>query len=598
MILEELSVRNFRSIRDETFVFSHLAILIGKNNTGKSNVLEATRILLEGTAKDVSIEDFFDKGCDVEIRGTFSGARHYLPLCEQRHRTKVEARIDPQDRIVVRRTVGANTGKLSKIEIRDDSGEFGTPTGIDAGLKSILPEVVPIMPLDDPSDEATAKGTKTLGKLVKQILQTVQSQVQPELDEAYRKASKMLNVVDVEQDGRRVEQDERVPDLRRIESKIAGHLQDTFPRATVRLRVGLPAVEEIMGQVALNVLEGGVETGIDKQGHGLQRSLYVSLLQTLGEEMRRGDEDELFRPFVLIMEEPELFLHPSAQERMRDALEVIAKRAQVLVATHSPFMVSPSSLRQLVIVEKTTCEETGKEITGCRAALSRVPISADEKDLVALLNLQRSSRIFFSDKVILVEGISDWYLLDAMAERVVDSSLSKLGIGVVEIGGKDKLVRFKGILESLGLAVQAVADLDFLYSGAGDVLGSDPAYSRFCEQLNNRVDELCPEDDGSKQSSKARKAKMIELCCSELCQQRDELCTRLRSEGIFILKEGEMHEYAGLGESSKGRYLIAAREIMQGERDIQNEDEIKAIVEALANLSTAEGGPSSEPDGS
>jgi hypothetical protein len=494
----------------------------------------------------------------------------------------VEQCIDEKDRVTVRRTVARGTATLNKIEIRNAAGDFGTPTGIDAGLRAILPEVVSILPLADPSDEATAKGTKTLGKLVKQILQTVQSQVQPELDGAYQQANSLLNVVAVDQDGRRLEQDDRVPDLRRIESRIADHLQETFPRATVRLRVGLPAVEEIMGQITLNVLEGGVETAIDRQGHGVQRTLYVSLLQTLAEEIRRGGEDQVFRPFMLLMEEPELFLHPYAQERMRDALEVIAKRAQVLVATHSPLMVSPSSLRQLVLVEKTTCEETGKEMTRCKAALRGVPISADEKDLVALLNLQRSARIFFSDKVVLVEGISDWYLLDAMAERLTKSSLIKLGLGVVEVGGKDKIVKFKGILESLGIAVQAVADLDFLYSGAGDVFTSDPAYSQFCEQLKARLDELCPQDGDTEQMGKPRKATIIELCCSEFCQQRDDLCARLCAEGIFVLREGEMHQYAGLGERSKGRYLAAAREILAGERDIQNENEIKGIVEALA----------------
>jgi putative ATP-dependent endonuclease of OLD family len=462
MILEGLSVRNFRSIRNETFLFPSLAVLIGKNNTGKTNVLEAARILLEGTSKDVSSADFFDAADDIEIRGRFAGVQRYLPLCGERHRPKVEHCVDANDRIMIRRVVRTGTTTLSSIEIADPSGEFGTPTGIDAALKAILPEVVSIMPLDDPAEEAQAKGTKTLGKLLKQILQRVQSQVQPQLDSAYGQANSLLNLVEVEQNGGVVEQDNRVPDLQRIESTITEHLRDTFPRATVRLRVGLPAVQDIMGQVSVNVREGGVETAIDRQGHGVQRTLYVGLLQTLAEEMRRGDEREAYRPFILLMEEPELFLHPSAQERMRDALEVIGRSAQVLVATHSPLMVSPSSLRQLVLVEKTTCPETGKEITRCRAALHRVPISADEKDLVALLNLQRSARIFFSDKVVLVEGISDWYLLDAMAERLIQSRLSKLGIGVVEVGGKDKLFKFKRILESLGLAVQVVADLDFL----------------------------------------------------------------------------------------------------------------------------------------
>lgn len=593
MVLTELAVRNFRSIKEETFCFPPLAILIGKNNSGKTNVLEAARILLEGTAKDVSVEDFFDPSQDIEIGATFSGVREYLPLCEQRHRPRIEERIADADRIVVRRTVDAITGKLSKIEIRDESGEFATPTGIDAGLRTILPEVVAIMPLDDPAEEAKAKGTKTLAKLLKQILQTVQSQVQPQLDEAYSQANSLLNVVELDQDGRVVEHDDRVPDLQRIESVIASHLQETFPRAMVRLRVGMPAVAEIMGQAGLSVLEGGVETAVEKQGHGVQRALYLSLLQTLAEELRLGDGERLFRPFIVLIEEPELFLHPSAQERMRLALETISARAQVLLATHSPLMVSPSSLRQLVVLDRRPRTGSEKEETLCRSVLHREAPTVDERDLVTLLNLQRSATIFFSDKVVLVEGISDWYLLDAMAHRVTGKPLNRQGIGVVEVGGKDKLVKFKRILESLGLEVSAIADLDFLASGAGEILQADALYSRFCEQVNSQLAALGLESPDTEGGRRQRKAAMADACRSDLCGERDQLCETLRSEGIYVLREGEMHEYVGLSDTSKGRYLLAAHEVVDGAREIVHEDEIVGMITSIAGVEPLAGGEGS-----
>jgi len=381
-----------------------------------------------------------------------------------------------------------------------------------------------------------------------------------------------------------IEQDNRVPDLQRIERTITTHLQQTFRGASVRLKIDLPVVEEILGRASLTVLEGGAITPVHRQGHGIQRVLYLSLLQTLAEEIRRDSQEELFRPFMLTIEEPELFLHPAAQERMREALDTISTRAQVLVATHSPLSVSPKSLRQVILLEKVACPEARKEETKRRGTLYRQLATPSERDLIALLNLQRSAQVFFNDKVILVEGIGDQYLLQAMVERISGSTLNSLNIGIVEVGGKDKLLTFKVILESLGLRVNAFADLDFLWSGAGDVFRDDPLYSQFRQELNARLVEVCPDLQDTEEAKRQRKAKLTELCCSEFCRQRDELCDRLRSEGIFILRQGETQDYAGLTETSKGRYLIAAREIVDGERTINNEDEIGTIVNSLLAL--------------
>jgi putative ATP-dependent endonuclease of OLD family len=439
-----------------------------------------------------------------------------------------------------------------------------------------------------------ASSNRTLGKLLKQILQTVQAQVQPQLDEAYRNAQSLLNVVQVDEDGRLAERDERVPDLRRIESTVTTYLQETFPRARARLRVDLPAVDEILGQVALTVLDGGVETPMHRQGHGLQRALYLGLLQTLAEEIRRQGQAGLVRPFLLMVEEPELFLHPAAQERMRDALETISTKGQVLVATHSPLMVSPKSLRQVILLEKTPSPSTGKEETRRRGALGRQGPTATERELISLLNLQRSSQIFFSDTVVLVEGIGDMYLLQAIVERVARSSPSSLGLGIVEVGGKDKLLKFKAILDELGLRTYAVADLDFLAEGAGEAFGGDARYSQFCEQLNRRVADLCPDLGDADARTRARRRLMTELCREELRQQRDELCARLACQGIFVLREGEMHEYAGLTDTSKGRYLIAAREIVDRERAVKHLDEIGQIVGSLSGLAASAAEPPQE----
>ena len=60
----------------------------------------------------------------------------------------------------------------------------------------------------------------------------------------------------------------------------------------------------------------------------------VAMLQYLAEQSKRS--------LVLAVEEPEAFLHPGAQEAIRDELVALAQRIDVtlLVTTHSPYVIS------------------------------------------------------------------------------------------------------------------------------------------------------------------------------------------------------------------------------------------------------------------
>ena len=96
LTLSQLTLNNFRSVKEETFRFQSLSVLIGQNNTGKTNVLDAISILLEGTAKDVTQEEFFDRNNDFLIEGKFPGVGEYLDILDPRHRPRIAERIDDE----------------------------------------------------------------------------------------------------------------------------------------------------------------------------------------------------------------------------------------------------------------------------------------------------------------------------------------------------------------------------------------------------------------------------------------------------------------------------------------------------------------------
>lgn len=577
-ILHELKVSNFRSIREEVFYFCPLTLLVGKNDVGKSNVLHAIRILLEGSSSDIKQEDFFDKTLPIEIEAEFRGAEEFLPLCDEKNRSKVRDRIS-EGSLSIRR-VAVEPGKLGKVEVYDPrKNEFGGPTGIDAPLKPMLPEVIYIPALADVTEEAKGTQKDALGQLLFQVLSSITTKVEPVLVEAFSKADAVLNYQ--EPTPGQTREDSRVPEIIEIESELTKHVQETFPSSSVRLKVRMPNVKDLISRVDLAIREGPHEDPYYRRGQGFQRTLYLGLLRALAKRVRDGDLTKLgvSRPFILLFEEPEAFLHPEGQTRMRHALEAIALRAQVLVSTHSPMLIGPDSVDKVMRIEKVAQNGDKRLATRRHGPISAEKLKGLERDVVPLFALQRSSRFLFSRGVLLVEGVGDEYLFQAIAKRLRAFDLDQKEICVVETSGKHKMKAFMDVLVLLGLRVWALVDLDFLWNGAGDFFQKDDDYARFNQELRRLVPP--PPSGAPEAARRADKEQRIEVCRTQLVALRDALCDRLLPERVFVLRQGDIEAYVGLTPNSKSRYLEAASEIRDGKRAISHQRDFEVVLDAL-----------------
>ena len=106
MTITNLKVKGYRSLADVDLPLQRMGIFIGRNNAGKSSLLLALMILLEGTVRDISEEDFFIDGSsradEMSFEAVIAGVQEYLPLCAQTHRSKIEKCLTG-DSLVVRR---------------------------------------------------------------------------------------------------------------------------------------------------------------------------------------------------------------------------------------------------------------------------------------------------------------------------------------------------------------------------------------------------------------------------------------------------------------------------------------------------------------
>lgn len=573
--LANLTIKNFRSIRDESFVLPSLTVFIGKNDAGKSNILEAVYILLGGGKVEVS--DFYNDQVAIEIEALFEGVTEYLDLVDEQNRTKMKERLDGSGVLRLRRIATVEAG-LGKIEVWDPKKkEFGTPTGIDAAIRAMLPEPIYVRSLADVGDELKGTQKDALGQLVGQVVSVMETKIEPSLKAAYAEVDRQLNVQQDHGDG--TEKDERVPELRRIEEEITAYLKETFPSLSLRLQVRLPSVRRLLGSVDVMVREGAHVYPYYRRGQGLQRSLYLSLLRALAARTGREGQN-IKKPFILLVEEAEAFLHPEGQAKMRAALEAISAHAQVLFTTHSPLMVAPAAVGQVVRIEKRHEDGYPKPVTK-RYGPVRLP-NVSEKELRAVFALQRSSKFLFARGVLLVEGEGDDHIFTGICAALGKPPLEVLDIVVVEVGGKDQIRFFREVLEPLGLRTWAVVDLDFLWDGAGKVLGADAELAAFCEVLKNRSQEEFEKRYGGQQMTdegekRARKEIKKELCRGPLERERDVIRAKLRQKNIFVLGQGELEEYVGLGHRSKGEYMKASSQLRAGEREVAHRAEFEEI---------------------
>ena len=158
-----------------------------------------------------------------------------------------------------------------------------------------------------------------------------------------------------------------------------------------------------------------------------------------------------------------------------------------------------------------------------------------------------------------------------------------IGVDIVEIGGKDRLLRFKNMLLNVCPKVYAIADVDYIWEGAGNELRADVDLSQLVQQCWNKAEQELARDpsmndlNGEKKAEKLKE--LLKKCCftNESCDKRTAVCGKLEALGTLVLSRGSIEAYVGLGKESKGKYLSAAREIESGERNLNFEDELRGI---------------------
>ena len=192
------------------------------------------------------------------------------------------------------------------------------------------------------------------------------------------------------------------------------------------------------GQYYLKVETSGQYHSSEGMGEGL-----VSLLIIIDALYDSSPDD------VIVIDEPELSLHPSLQRRLFALLSKYAADRQLLVATHSPYFVDFNTLVIGARIARLHLQDGSSVIsTLSEPTVKRLAEFVRNYNNPHILGLDAREAFFLEDRVILVEGQEDVIFYQQIADQLgikIDGNFYGWGVG-----GADNMKTVASLLQELG----------------------------------------------------------------------------------------------------------------------------------------------------
>jgi len=429
MRLVSITVERYRSIsKAHKIPFDRSTIIVGPNNEGKSNILRAfvaaMRTLTAGAHRQL-----VRRRGERLIEATFSSRRFYkwtddFPL--QLQQTK------PKGKSVI----------ILEFELTPDE-IVAFRTAIKSRLTGTLPLKVEFTRTEEVSVSVYKKGpgASALSKKSARIAAFVSQRLSFVHIPAVRTAQSAQRVVNdlIEDQLRGIEEQEEYKQaLGAIERLQQPYLDEVSATLKTALSHFLPSIQDVRVQVeserrtlALRrayevIVDDGTATRLQQKGDGVQSLAALALLRYTSEIGARG------RNLVIAIEEPESHLHPRAIHELKDILEDLSSKHQLVVTTHNPLFVDRPHIGSNILVHRQRARpaksiEEVREILGVRAA----------------------DNLRHAELVLLVEGTTDITMLRALLAHhfpEIGAHLEDGVIGLDAIGGAGNLSYKAGLL--------------------------------------------------------------------------------------------------------------------------------------------------------
>lgn len=405
----KLIIKNFRTIGNcpVEIDLDDIVVLVGANNAGKSSILRAYEVAMNtgSAAGKIGIEDFPNNIVNADA---IPEIEVHTIISENKPGDRWIKHLSNGEMLIREKWTWSSPNADPKrrgydVQINDWADEV--PWGAANVANAYRPKPHRIDSFASPEAQAN-EITGLLSSIIKDRLKTIKS---PEnttektdyellIDEIAKFQSNVSSTIQ--------------EDVAKIEESISKYLKEVFQNYAIKLdakpetnidKTYSPfkeAPDLYMGPA------NGYMSKVAVQGSGARRTLLWTALKYVAE----NGKDSTERPHVLLLDEPEICLHPTA---IRDARKVLynlpkTRNWQVMVTTHSPIFIDLSYDNTTIIRVDRNSNDEVRSTTLYRP--KQIQLSADEKENLKLLNVcdPYLHEFFFGGKIIVVEGDTEY----------------------------------------------------------------------------------------------------------------------------------------------------------------------------------------------
>lgn len=429
MKIKQITIKNFRSVKDETIIFpdSGILTLVGPNNAGKSNILRAIENILG---------DSWFSGDKAELNDHFMKVKDNI--------IEIEIIFDDNKKV--------------EFKSNDIWAKYYQSNGYKMPYGSSVKDDFPCTYLSANRDLAKNmqfRSYELMGKIAKAFNDKIEEQTKTNLKTKFDEIMSILDTI------------QGFSDFKKDFSDYFDDLQSDSP---YKLKVDFKAFSPLNYFKTINILanDSSVNNDFDidpvELGEGNKSLMLFALIRSYAKNFKQEATG------ILAIEEPEIYLHPQARRHLYQIFKDIVKDSniQIIYTTHSPDFLSTEEFSSIGLVSKDSHEGTKVKIITEQDLVdfsvnSGVPSDktniANIKEFYATTSDTKLNEGFFAKHLILVEGDTEELCLPLLFERLGLKYFSS-GISIIGVEGKNQIPKYWRLFKSFDIKLSTVFDSD------------------------------------------------------------------------------------------------------------------------------------------